>query len=186
MRLCLRFRYVCCAGYMPCSGRCGESKCPELCLATEVRACVRDTCVLVPLGVLLIFSSDQPDFQAFLCFGSSVASTRFLLQDEFNIQTTQCDNCIIVLTTTTSLPLLSFHNFASDHLSSLNSFWSLRACRASCSASSSWPASAPWSPASSATRESPRLRRRSPASPTRSTGRKTLSSSPGHLKKPSF
>uniref|UniRef100_A0A452YRW4 Uncharacterized protein n=1 Tax=Aegilops tauschii subsp. strangulata TaxID=200361 RepID=A0A452YRW4_AEGTS len=62
-------RYVCCAGYMPCSGRCGESKCPELCLATE----------------------------AFLCFGSSVASTRFLLQDEFNIQTTQCDNCIIVL-----------------------------------------------------------------------------------------
>jgi hypothetical protein len=27
-----------------------------------------------------------------------VASTRFLLQDEFNIQTTQCDNCIIVRT----------------------------------------------------------------------------------------
>ncbi|VAH17669.1 unnamed protein product [Triticum turgidum subsp. durum] len=40
-------------------------------------------------------SPDQPDFQAFLCFGSSVASTRFLLQDECNIQTTQCDNCII-------------------------------------------------------------------------------------------
>lgn len=35
-------------------------------------------------------------FQVFLCFGNSVASTRFLLQDEFNIQTTQCDNCIIV------------------------------------------------------------------------------------------
>ncbi|GAA0170627.1 hypothetical protein Leryth_013639 [Lithospermum erythrorhizon] len=60
-------RYVCCAGYMPCSGRCGESRCPEFCLATEV----------------------------FLCFGNSVASTRFLLQDEFNIQTTKCDNCII-------------------------------------------------------------------------------------------
>ncbi|KAL4603788.1 uncharacterized protein LOC142613893 [Castanea sativa] len=60
-------RYVCCAGYMPCSGRCGESKCPEFCLFTEV----------------------------FLCFGNSVASTRFMLQDEFNIQTTQCDNCII-------------------------------------------------------------------------------------------
>ncbi|KAL5653531.1 hypothetical protein ACJX0J_038989, partial [Zea mays] len=60
-------RYVCCAGYMPCSGKCGESRCPEFCLATEV----------------------------FLCFGNSVASTRFLLQDEFNIQTTQCDNCII-------------------------------------------------------------------------------------------
>nr|CAB3497233.1 unnamed protein product [Digitaria exilis]CAB3502183.1 unnamed protein product [Digitaria exilis] len=49
------------------SGKCGESQCPEFCLATEV----------------------------FLCFGNSVASTRFLLQDEFNIQTTQCDNCII-------------------------------------------------------------------------------------------
>ncbi|XP_051137670.1 uncharacterized protein LOC127255929 isoform X2 [Andrographis paniculata] len=60
-------RYVCCAGYLPCSGRCGESRCPEFCLATEV----------------------------LLCFGNSVASTRFLLQDEFNIQTTQCDNCII-------------------------------------------------------------------------------------------
>ncbi|KAK4748639.1 hypothetical protein SAY87_015225 [Trapa incisa] len=60
-------RYVCCAGYMPCSGRCGESKCPEFCLCTEV----------------------------FLCFGNSVASTRFLLQDEFNIQTTKCDNFII-------------------------------------------------------------------------------------------
>ncbi|KAL6502348.1 hypothetical protein OROHE_024626 [Orobanche hederae] len=60
-------RYTCCAGYMPCSGKCGESRCPEFCLATEV----------------------------FLCFGNSVASTRFLLQDEFNIQTTQCDNCII-------------------------------------------------------------------------------------------
>ncbi|GMH17266.1 hypothetical protein Nepgr_019107 [Nepenthes gracilis] len=60
-------RYTCCAGYMPCSGRCGESNCPELCLCTEV----------------------------FCCFANSVASTRFLLQDEFNLQTTQCDNCII-------------------------------------------------------------------------------------------
>ncbi|XP_013635459.1 uncharacterized protein LOC111212362 [Brassica napus] len=60
-------RYTCCGGYMPCSGRCGESKCPQFCLATEV----------------------------FLCFGNSVASTRFMLQDEFNIHTTQCDNCII-------------------------------------------------------------------------------------------
>ncbi|KAJ4951648.1 hypothetical protein NE237_028480 [Protea cynaroides] len=60
-------RYVCCAGYVPCSGKCGESECPEFCLCTEV----------------------------FCCFANSVASTRFLLQDEFNIQTTQCDNCII-------------------------------------------------------------------------------------------
>nr|XP_004229914.1 basic salivary proline-rich protein 2-like isoform X1 [Solanum lycopersicum] len=60
-------RYKCCGGYMPCSGRCGESRCPEFCLGTEV----------------------------FLCFGNSVASTRFMLQDEFNLQTTKCDNCII-------------------------------------------------------------------------------------------
>ncbi|KAH7692768.1 PLAC8 motif-containing protein [Dioscorea alata] len=60
-------RYTCCGGYLPCSGKCGESRCPEFCLCTEV----------------------------FLCFGNSVASTRFMLQDEFNIQTTQCDNCII-------------------------------------------------------------------------------------------
>eukprot|EP00271_Cylindrocystis_brebissonii_P019452 TRINITY_DN5910_c0_g1_i1.p1 TRINITY_DN5910_c0_g1~~TRINITY_DN5910_c0_g1_i1.p1 ORF type:complete len:217 (-),score=19.00 TRINITY_DN5910_c0_g1_i1:336-986(-) len=60
-------RYQCCGGFMPCSGHCGEQKCPEFCLCLEV----------------------------FLCFGSSVATTRFLLQDQFNIQTTQCDNCII-------------------------------------------------------------------------------------------
>ncbi|KAJ8900515.1 hypothetical protein K2173_025292 [Erythroxylum novogranatense] len=60
-------RYVCCAGYCPCSGSCGEKNCPEFCLCTEV----------------------------FCCFSNSVASTRFLLQDEFNIQTTKCDNCII-------------------------------------------------------------------------------------------
>ncbi|XP_076939158.1 uncharacterized protein LOC143607677 isoform X3 [Bidens hawaiensis] len=60
-------RYTCCGGYMPCSGKCGERKCPTFCLCTEV----------------------------FFCFGNSVASTRFMLQDEFNIQTTKCDNCII-------------------------------------------------------------------------------------------
>ncbi|KAH7513092.1 hypothetical protein FEM48_Zijuj12G0159800 [Ziziphus jujuba var. spinosa] len=60
-------RYTCCGGYMPCSGKCGESKCPTFCLWTEV----------------------------FLCFPNSVASTRFMLQDEFNLQTTKCDNCII-------------------------------------------------------------------------------------------
>uniref|UniRef100_A0A0V0HX73 Putative collagen alpha-1(III) chain-like n=2 Tax=Solanum chacoense TaxID=4108 RepID=A0A0V0HX73_SOLCH len=60
-------RYKCCAGYMPCSGKCGESRCPEFCLVAEV-CC---------------------------CFGNSVSSTRFLLQDEFNIRTTKCDNCII-------------------------------------------------------------------------------------------
>lgn len=60
-------RYTCCGGYMPCSGKCCERKCPTCCLCAEV----------------------------FFCFGNSVASTRFMLQDEFNIQTTKCDNCII-------------------------------------------------------------------------------------------
>ncbi|KAK1409012.1 hypothetical protein QVD17_41248 [Tagetes erecta] len=60
-------RYTCCGGYMPCSGKCGERKCPKFCLCAEV----------------------------FFCFGNSVASTRFMLQDEFNIQTTKCDNCIV-------------------------------------------------------------------------------------------
>ncbi|XP_022770461.1 ENHANCER OF AG-4 protein 2-like [Durio zibethinus] len=60
-------RYQCCAGSLPCSGKLGESHCPEFCLCTEV-----------------------------VCFfTSSVSSTRFLLQDEMNIQTTKCDNCII-------------------------------------------------------------------------------------------
>lgn len=33
--------------------------------------------------------------QTFLCFGQSVASTRWLIQDEMHIRNTQCDNCII-------------------------------------------------------------------------------------------
>ncbi|XP_004308355.1 PREDICTED: proline-rich protein 2-like [Fragaria vesca subsp. vesca] len=60
-------RYRCCGGYMPCSGRCGERHCPTCCLCCEV----------------------------FCCFGPSVSSTRYIIQDEFNIKTTGCDNCII-------------------------------------------------------------------------------------------
>ncbi|KAL6126205.1 hypothetical protein ACLB2K_074256 [Fragaria x ananassa] len=52
---------------MPCSGRCGERHCPTCCLCCEV----------------------------FCCFGPSVSSTRYIIQDEFNIKTTGCDNCII-------------------------------------------------------------------------------------------
>jgi len=50
-------RYVCCGGFCPCSGKCGESKCPTCCLCLE----------------------------AFICFSQSVASTRFLIQDELNL-----------------------------------------------------------------------------------------------------
>eukprot|EP00898_Chlorokybus_atmophyticus_P002106 jgi/Chlat1/2897/Chrsp2S04660 len=60
-------RYVCCGGYCPCSGRMGEQSCPEFCLCLEV----------------------------FVCFAQSVASTRFMIQDELRVQTTPCDNCLI-------------------------------------------------------------------------------------------
>jgi hypothetical protein len=58
---------TCCLGQMPCSGHCGESKCPALCLVCE-------SC---------------------LCFTLSVASTRFAIQDEQALANTSCDNCII-------------------------------------------------------------------------------------------
>eukprot|EP00877_Chromochloris_zofingiensis_P000130 jgi/Chrzof1/10117/Cz04g29110.t1 len=60
-------RYLCCQGSCPCSGRMGEQNCPEFCLCMEV----------------------------FFCFAQSVASTRWTIQDELQIQTTDCDNCII-------------------------------------------------------------------------------------------
>eukprot|EP00879_Flechtneria_rotunda_P013268 GHRR01013855.1.p1 GENE.GHRR01013855.1~~GHRR01013855.1.p1 ORF type:complete len:212 (+),score=45.40 GHRR01013855.1:436-1071(+) len=60
-------RYICCNGNWPCSGRCGEQSSPECCLCMEV----------------------------FFCFAQSVASTRWMIQDELRIQTTECDNCII-------------------------------------------------------------------------------------------
>lgn len=60
-------RYQCCGGSMPCSGSCGESKCPQLCAVVEV----------------------------ILCFTLAVSATRFMLQDALQIQNTKCDNCII-------------------------------------------------------------------------------------------
>ncbi|KAK9802708.1 hypothetical protein WJX73_009701 [Symbiochloris irregularis] len=60
-------RYVCCNGDCPCSGRMGEQSCPELCLCAEV----------------------------WFCFTQSVASTRWMLQDEMHISNTSCDNCLI-------------------------------------------------------------------------------------------
>lgn len=60
-------RYLCCNGDWPCSGRCGEQSCPQCCLATEV----------------------------IVCFPQSVASTRWMLQDEMRLRNTECDNCII-------------------------------------------------------------------------------------------
>lgn len=96
---------------MPCSGRCGESHCPELCLCTEVwcflnYAYSRFSCQcrnyeLFLQSSYLFLLNFMLLFQVFLCFANSVASTRFMLQDEFNLQTTKCDNCIIVSSTPT-------------------------------------------------------------------------------------
>ncbi|KDD74876.1 hypothetical protein H632_c1016p0, partial [Helicosporidium sp. ATCC 50920] len=60
-------RYLCCNGDWPCSGRCSEQSCPEFCLCLE----------------------------SFVCFTQSVASTRWMLQDEMKLRNTDCDNCII-------------------------------------------------------------------------------------------
>lgn len=65
--MCVLCRYVCCNGAFPCSGRCGEQSCPEYCLCLEV-CC---------------------------CFAQSVATTRWMIQDELRVSTTKCDNCLI-------------------------------------------------------------------------------------------
>merc|ERR1711920_132394 len=60
-------RYICCGGYCPCSGKCGEKSCPQLCLCLET-----------------VF-----------CFAQSVMSTRFMIQDEMQLENTSCDNCLM-------------------------------------------------------------------------------------------
>lgn len=61
------------------------------------------------LKILICVFISQTYFccQVCLCFANSVASTRFMLQDEFNLQTTKCDNCIIVISTLLLLPSTS-------------------------------------------------------------------------------
>lgn len=49
------------------TGKCGEKSCPKFCLCLE--ACC--------------------------CFASSVAATRYLIQDEMGVANTKCDNCLI-------------------------------------------------------------------------------------------
>jgi len=59
--------YICCGGACPCSGKRGEEKAPDCCLATETLC----------------------------CFPSSVAVTRFMLQDEQRLANSPTDNCLI-------------------------------------------------------------------------------------------
>ena len=65
-------RYICCGGHCPCSGKMNEDQCPEFCL------CLETVC----------------------CFAQSVASTRFMIQDEMHLENTPCDNCLVVRTHT--------------------------------------------------------------------------------------
>ena len=60
-------RYQCCGGSMPCSGSCGEEKCPRLCAVLEV----------------------------IMCFTLAVTVTRSMLQDALQTKNTKCDNCIL-------------------------------------------------------------------------------------------
>lgn len=55
-------RYRCCGGFHPCVGKCGEENCPQVCLCLETT----------------------------LCFGSSVLSTRFMLQQEMQARSVAC------------------------------------------------------------------------------------------------
>jgi hypothetical protein len=73
----------------------------------------------IPVIMMLVTPVSCLNFQVFLCFGNSVASTRFMLQDEFNIQTTRCDNCIIVCSLS---PSLSKTHVICAYLQSVNMF----------------------------------------------------------------
>ena len=50
----------------------------------------RQPCLIV-WGKMLI----QATLQVCFCFTQSVASTRWMIQDELRVQNTQCDNCLI-------------------------------------------------------------------------------------------
>eukprot|EP01023_Acetabularia_acetabulum_P063440 TRINITY_DN7965_c0_g2_i2.p2 TRINITY_DN7965_c0_g2~~TRINITY_DN7965_c0_g2_i2.p2 ORF type:complete len:164 (-),score=11.63 TRINITY_DN7965_c0_g2_i2:720-1211(-) len=63
----LQCKYTCCGGLLPCSGKCGESKCPELCLCCET----------------------------FWCFATSVMVTRIVIQQQYQLQNSPCDNCLM-------------------------------------------------------------------------------------------
>lgn len=88
---------------MPCSGRCGERHCPTCCLCCEVlspHSLLPSSTpyydVFLKYMLRCIFELFLCFVQVFCCFGPSVSSTRYIIQDEFNIKTTGCDNCIIV------------------------------------------------------------------------------------------
>ncbi|MBA0796208.1 hypothetical protein Gohar_006995, partial [Gossypium harknessii] len=67
-------RYTCCAGYMPCSGRCGESKCPEFCLCTEgFMFCLQQIACIFSLVAMIVGSDEiQEASQILSCLADMV------------------------------------------------------------------------------------------------------------------
>ncbi|KAG4987484.1 hypothetical protein JHK85_030467 [Glycine max] len=70
-------RYTCCAGYMPCSGRCGESKCPELCLGVEAFMSVlqRLACIFSIIALIVGNSEIRQASQLLSCLADFVYCT---------------------------------------------------------------------------------------------------------------
>ncbi|KAF8103314.1 hypothetical protein N665_0188s0253 [Sinapis alba] len=70
-------RYTCCGGYMPCSGRCGESKCPQLCLATEgFMFCLNQIACIFSLVACIVGSDELSEASQLLsCLADMVYCT---------------------------------------------------------------------------------------------------------------
>ncbi|MCL7039745.1 hypothetical protein MKW94_018491, partial [Papaver nudicaule] len=65
--------YVCCAGYLPCSGRCGESKCPEFCLATEgFMFCLQQVACIFSIVAMIVGSEEISEASQILSLLSDV------------------------------------------------------------------------------------------------------------------
>ncbi|KAK4354590.1 hypothetical protein RND71_026784 [Anisodus tanguticus] len=70
-------RYTCCAGYMPCSGRCGESRCPEFCLATEgFMFCLQQLACIFSIVAMIVGSEEISEASQLLsCLSDMVYCT---------------------------------------------------------------------------------------------------------------
>ncbi|KAK4411421.1 hypothetical protein Sango_0215100 [Sesamum angolense] len=68
-------RYECCGGYMPCSGKCGESKCPELCLCSEgTMVCFQSlACIFALLAMITGIDEVEDMAQLLDCIADMIA-----------------------------------------------------------------------------------------------------------------
>ncbi|URE00960.1 PLAC8 family [Musa troglodytarum] len=70
-------RYVCCAGYLPCSGKCGERRCPEFCLCTEgFMFCLQQVACIFSIVAMIVGSEEiQEASQILSCLSDFVYCT---------------------------------------------------------------------------------------------------------------